>query len=208
MDQCAILIFAKTPYPGSVKTRLIPALGEDETTRLYTRLLTRMVDWTCNQTPFATELWVTPGRDHPLWRQLAAEYDLPLYLQQGDDLGARMGLAAKTALTRHRHVALLGVDCPALTARHIHQTFHWLENGEDAVLGPAEDGGYVLLGLNNYHKNLFEGHHWGGGDVAASTRAVLADLGWHWRELPQLWDLDRPQDLERLQLGYPEICRS
>jgi glycosyltransferase A (GT-A) superfamily protein (DUF2064 family) len=74
------------------------------------------------------------------------------------------------------------------------------------VLGPAEDGGYVLLGLNNYHQRLFEGHRWGSENVAHSTRAVLTELGWHWRELPRLWDLDRPGDLARLRLEYPMLC--
>ncbi|WP_316368183.1 TIGR04282 family arsenosugar biosynthesis glycosyltransferase [Candidatus Thiodiazotropha sp. CDECU1] len=207
MQQCAILIFAKTPAVGAVKTRLIPAIGEAAATQLYIRLLLRLVDWTCRQTPYATELWVTPDRGHPLWQQLAAEYELPIHLQQGDDLGARMGLATQQALTRHRHIILVGVDCPALALPHIEQTARWLSEGEEAVLGPAEDGGYVLLGLNSYHRRLFEGHNWGGGDVAASTRQVFSELGWHWRELAQLWDLDRPQDLERLQREYPGLCR-
>jgi rSAM/selenodomain-associated transferase 1 len=208
MGQCAVLIFAKAPYPGSVKTRLIPALGEVAVTQLYIRLLKRLVEWVCNQTPFATELWVTPNREHPLWQQLASAYDLSIFLQQGDDLGARMGLAVQQALTRHHHVALIGVDSPSLTRHHLQQTFRWLANGEDAVLGPVEDGGYVLLGLNEYHQALFEGHDWGGADVAASTRAVLSELGWHWRELPQLWDLDRPQDLERLKREHPGLCKT
>jgi rSAM/selenodomain-associated transferase 1 len=207
MAQCAVLIFAKAPYPGSVKTRLIPALGEAAVTRLYTRLLIRLVDWVCKQTPCAVELWITPDRDHPLWQQFASRHDLSIYLQQGDDLGGRMGLAMQQALTRHRHVALIGVDCPSLTPCHLQQAFDWLADGEDAVLGPVEDGGYVLLGLNEYHKALFEGHDWGGTDVAASTRAVFSDLGWHWRELPQLWDLDRPQDLERLKQEHPGLCK-
>ncbi|MES9968777.1 MAG: TIGR04282 family arsenosugar biosynthesis glycosyltransferase [Candidatus Thiodiazotropha sp.] len=205
MQQCAILIFAKTPDPGAVKTRLIPAIGEDAATRLYRGLLLRLVDWTCRQTPYATELWVAPDLGHPLWQQLAAEYGLPVHLQQGDDLGARMGLAVEQALTRHPHVILVGVDCPALAVSHIEQTARWLNEGADAVLGPVEDGGYVLLGLKSYHRRLFQGHRWGGGDVADSTREAFAELDWDWRELPLLWDLDRPGDLQRLQLEYPDL---
>jgi rSAM/selenodomain-associated transferase 1 len=207
MQQCAILILAKAPDPGSVKTRLIPAIGEAAATQLYTRLLLRLVDWVCSQTPHATELWVTPDPDHPLWQQLATEYGLSIQLQQGDDLGARMGLATAQALSRHPYVLLIGVDSPALTAQHIEQSVRWLEQGEDAVLGPAEDGGYVLLGLSRYHPRLFQGHNWGGEDVAATTREAFSELGWRWRELPQLWDLDRPQDLDRLQQDYPGLCQ-
>ncbi|MET0070827.1 MAG: TIGR04282 family arsenosugar biosynthesis glycosyltransferase [Candidatus Thiodiazotropha sp.] len=207
MQQCAVLIFAKAPIEGLVKTRLIPSIGEEAVTRLYTRLLVRLVDWIRSQTPYAVELWVTPDREHPIWPRLAARYGLSIQLQQGQDLGERMGSAAEQALARHRHIALLGVDCPVLAARHLHQAFDWLGAGADAVLGPAEDGGYVLLGLNRYHRRLFEGHDWGSGGVAASTRAVLSALGWRWRELPELWDLDRPQDLQRLQLESPGLCR-
>ncbi|MBV2107986.1 MAG: TIGR04282 family arsenosugar biosynthesis glycosyltransferase [Candidatus Thiodiazotropha sp. (ex Ctena orbiculata)] len=205
MRQGAVLIFAKAPIEGLVKTRLIPVIGEEAVTRLYNRLLVRVVDWICTQTPYAVELWVTPDREHPIWPRLAAQYDLSIQLQRGTDLGERMGSAAALALARHRHVALLGVDCPVLAAHHLHQAFDWLSDGDDAVLGPAEDGGYVLLGLNRYHRRLFEGHNWGGGDVAASTREALSALGWRWRELPELWDLDRPQDLQRLQLESPGI---
>ena len=114
-----------------------------------------------------------------------------------------MGHAAEEALARHRRVLLLGVDCPALTAEHLHQAFSWLEAGQDAVLGPAQDGGYVLLGLNRFHPVLFEGHGWGGADVAHTTRMAMRQIGWRWRELPLLWDLDRPDDLAQfLQLGF------
>lgn len=203
---CAILIFARAPCSGRVKTRLIPAIGEEAATRLYNQLLFRVVEWIHHQTPYDLQLWVTPDRLHPVWRQLAERYELCVNLQQGRDLGGRMGLAARQALVHHRHIVLLGVDCPALNPGHLHQTFEWLTSGEDAVLGPAEDGGYVLLGLNRYHVRLFEGHDWGSGEVAASTRKALTDLGWRWRELPELWDLDRPQDLQRLRLESPELC--
>ncbi|MES9992985.1 MAG: TIGR04282 family arsenosugar biosynthesis glycosyltransferase [Candidatus Thiodiazotropha sp.] len=207
MEQCAVLIFAKAPVEGMVKTRLIPALGAEVVTRLYGRLLLRLVDWIRNQTPYGVELWVTPDRAHPVWGQLVEQYSVPIYLQQGDDLGERMGAAAESALACHHQVILVGVDCPALAAHHLRQVNHWLNDGDDAVLGPAEDGGYVLLGLNRYHRRLFEGHDWGSGTVADSTRTALDELGWHWRELPELWDLDRVEDLQRLQRVSPELCQ-
>ncbi len=203
---CAILIFAKAPYSGLVKTRLIPAIGEQAATRLYTRLLCHVIELINSQTPYDVQLWVTPDREHPLLHQLAERYDLCVSLQQGRDLGERMGSAAQQALAHYRQVALIGADCPVLNAGHLHQAFEWLSAGEDAVLAPAQDGGYVLLGLSRYHERLFKGHDWGGARVAATTRKALCDLGWHWRELPQLWDLDRPQDLQRLQRESPELC--
>ena len=94
-------------------------------------------------------------------------------------------------------VVLIGGDCPVLNPGHLKQALTWLASGEDAVLGPAEDGGYVLLGLNRVAPALFNTIEWGGEDVLAVTRARLAGLGWKWRELKTLWDLDRPQDLDR-----------
>ncbi len=202
MSDCGVLIFAKTPRPGRVKTRLIPALGEAEATRLYSRLLQREIEWIARETPYAVELWVTPDTEHPLLRELSEQYGLRLQRQQGEDLGARMGYAAEAALHRYRQVLLLGVDCPALTPVHLKRAVAWLTGGMDAVLGPAQDGGYVLLGINRFHPALFEGHAWGGAEVAQTTRKAMHRIGWRWRELPLLWDLDRPDDLAQfLELG-------
>ncbi len=199
MPDNAVLIFTKTPQAGRVKTRLIPLLGEEGASRLYTTLLRREIEWLSCDTPYALEIWATPEVKHPLWQELTDRYGITIHPQQGADLGARMGQAARDALGRYRRVLLLGVDCPALTPSHLRQAFAWLQQGEDAVLGPAEDGGYVLLGLNHWHPALFEGHDWGGGSVADTTRGALRGIGWRWKELSPLWDLDRPQDLSRLR---------
>lgn len=198
MSDCAVLIFAKSPLPGEVKTRLIPQLGEQGATLLYSTLLRRQLEWIATSTPYATEIWAAPDGSHPLFQELAERHRLSIFAQQGKDLGARMGHAAQEALERHQRLVLLGVDCPALTPAHLRQAFQWLEQGADAVLGPAEDGGYVLLGLHRWHPALFAGHAWGNGSVAASTRQAMRKIGWQWRELPRLWDLDRPEDLSRL----------
>ena len=96
-------------------------------------------------------------------------------------------------------VVLIGGDCPVLQAEHLLQTLDWLKGGCDAVIGPAEDGGYVLLGLNKSSPELFRGIAWGGDSVLDETRSRLQGLGWQWRELEPLWDLDRPADLDRFR---------
>jgi rSAM/selenodomain-associated transferase 1 len=193
-----VLVFTKPPIPGTVKTRLIPAIGETAATQLYHRLLQREIHWISQERSFDLELWVADDSDHPGIQQLSQDYSLPVHQQQGRDLGERMGHASREALQRYRRVVLLGVDCPALTPRHLQQSFEWLREGEDAVLGPAEDGGYVLLGIKTWNEDLFSGHHWGEDSVAETTRQAMQRAGWSWRELPMLWDLDRPEDLERL----------
>jgi hypothetical protein len=96
---------------------------------------------------------------------------------------------------------LVGTDCPALTADYLAQAFALLDGGADAVVGPAEDGGYILIGLRRTDKRLFDGVAWGTASVLDETRARLAALGWSWQELETLWDVDRPEDLERLMSG-------
>jgi len=132
-------------------------------------------------------------------QRLSHRYGLPLHLQRGDDLGQRMAYATRQALKRYAKVVLLGVDCPALTVAHLRQAFSGLSEGVEAVLAPATDGGYVLLALNRCDERLFQGHQWGEESVAESTRVALRHLGWRWRELPPLWDLDRPEDLPKLK---------
>jgi rSAM/selenodomain-associated transferase 1 len=193
----AVLVFSKLPEAGRVKTRLIPALGAVGAANLYARLLERQLGWLTVEAGYPVQLWLTPSMDHPLIQQWANVSALSLFLQQGEDLGQRMMHAARSALQHYQQVVLLGVDCPALTPLHLRQAFAWLES-YDAVLGPAQDGGYVLLGLKSTPEPLFNGHSWGQADVAETTRMAMRELHWDWRELPLLWDLDRAEDLTKL----------
>ena len=106
--------------------------------------------------------------------------------------------AFEAALAAHARVLLIGSDCPALTARHLRQAERALRDGNDAVLAPSEDGGYALIGLTRCDARLFAGIAWSGASVMEDTRARLTELGWRWRELDTLWDVDRPEDYARL----------
>jgi len=94
---------------------------------------------------------------------------------------------------------LIGADCPELRARDLRRAAQLLRGGCDAVLAPAEDGGYALIGLRRVSPRLFAGLEWGGPQVYSRTALELAKLGWRWRALRTVWDVDRPQDLERLR---------
>jgi glycosyltransferase A (GT-A) superfamily protein (DUF2064 family) len=106
--------------------------------------------------------------------------------------------AAVDALGRCSTAVLVGTDSPLLDAGYLEQALEALE-ARDAVLGPAEDGGYVLLGLRRAAPELFTRIPWGTGQVAAITRERMVSLGWDWVELLELWDVDRPADLKRLE---------
>ena len=109
-----------------------------------------------------------------------------------------MQYACEEALKRYRSVLVIGVDCPGLTPVDLHFAFDALNKGYDAVLSPAEDGGYVLLGMNRVSSRLFENMLWGTSSVLKETRIRLREMGWQWYELARRYDIDRPEDLKRL----------
>jgi rSAM/selenodomain-associated transferase 1 len=115
------------------------------------------------------------------------------------DVGDRMHRAFKRTLRRHPFVVLIGSDCPALRPADLRAASRILRAGADAVIAPAEDGGYPLIGLRRVSRRLFDGIPWGGPEVLARTRRRLTALRWHWRELRTLWDVDRPEDVLRLR---------
>ncbi len=196
-----VLIFAKAPVPGQVKTRLIPRLGEEGAARLYTDLLRRIVSEFAGAGLCPVQCWCAPDFRHKLFEEMAARHGVRLEKQLGADLGARMYHAASVVLGDSDRVILVGADCPGLGVDYLGLALDGLEEGVDAVVGPAEDGGYILLGLKRAAAELFEDIPWGTGEVLAVTRRRLRELDWQWRELPVLWDVDRPQDLDRLNPG-------
>ena len=175
-----IIVFARAPRAGRVKTRLIPLLGEQGAARLHARLLRRALTTALEADLGPVELWT-------------------LRRQRGADLGARMYHAFARSLRRAERVVLIGSDCPVLRGRDLRKAARWLAGGADAVFAPAEDGGYALVALRRVSPRLFRGVEWGGAQVMAQTRARLAALGWRWRELPLVWDVDRPEDYRRLE---------
>ncbi len=193
-----ILLFAKAPEPGRVKTRLIPAIGADAAAGLYRQLLEATVERIVASRLAPLECWCAPDSGHPVFDGLRARHRIDLRVQQGGDLGARMEAATTDALGRcGGPVLLVGGDCPGLDGGHLARALGALGEGDDAVIGPAEDGGYVLLGLRRSAPDLFRGMPWGTDQVLPETRRRLGLLGWRWSELAPLWDLDRPADLER-----------
>ncbi len=199
MGSTVIVVFAKAPQPGAVKTRLIPLLGAEGAAALHLRLVKRALA-TARAAAFGrVELHCAPDAEDAFFRFCGSRYGAALAPQAAGDLGARMLAAFGTALAAHARVLLIGSDCPALSARDLRQAEQALREGHDAVLAPAEDGGYALIGLTRCDARLFEGIAWGGDGVMAETRARLAALGWRWRELETLWDVDRPEDYARLK---------
>jgi rSAM/selenodomain-associated transferase 1 len=198
-----LLVFAKAPVPGQVKTRLIPALGEAEAARFHERLVRQTIDL-ATRTRFApVSLWCSPTLAHPFFQDCLCRYGVTLLRQEGNDLGQRMAHAFEETLKESTAAVLIGTDCPSLSADDLKMAFEALQHGFDAVLGPAEDGGYVLIGLRRPVPELFVDMPWGSERVLAETRARLRALDLRFHELPQRWDVDRPGDLIRLSQPAP-----
>ena len=185
-----LLVFARAPQPGRVKTRLIPALGVNGAAALYRRLLARTLDTAVRVPGVVRELWCDGDGD--ACRELARHYGMLLRLQSGDDLGERMHRAL--AAGDGAPAVLIGSDCPGYNPEYLGRAFAALST-HDLVLGPALDGGYVLIGARRSDPRLFQGIAWGGEQVLADTRKRLRELGLDWCELPVQRDLDRPEDL-------------
>jgi rSAM/selenodomain-associated transferase 1 len=204
----ALIVFARAPSPGTVMTRLIPLLGAEAAAVLHARLVEKTLE-TARTASFARlELHGAPDIDDPFFRSCARQSGAMLEAQAGGDLGARMLAAFESALARYPRALLVGSDCPALTAHHLREADHALRDGNDAVLVPCEDGGYALIGLTRVDARLFDGIAWGGERVMSETRSRLRELGWRWRELETLWDVDRPEDYARLVTSEQTTGRS
>ena len=192
-----ILIFAKAPLPGQVKTRLVPLLGAAGAARLHSAMVAQTVRRMQAAALAPLQLWCAPSAAAPLFEELKQTNTLELCEQRGADLGARMLHAFTAALQSAEIAVAIGTDWPALDPGVIATALQRLQQGDDAVLGPAEDGGYVLLGLRRVDTRLFEDIVWGSDQVLAQTQERLRQLQWQWSELPMSWDLDRPVDFER-----------
>lgn len=191
-----VAVFAKAPIAGRVKTRLIPALGGEAAAKLHRALVEHTLTTVC-ATVHSAELWCDPDLNHPYFEELSGRFAVGLRSQRGADLGARMFHAFADMLTHSGRAMIVGCDCPAMTRGDIDEAFDALRH-DDAVLGPATDGGYWLIGLRRPDPGLFENIAWGSETVLNATLSRLRRLGWHWRLLGEHADIDRPEDLRSL----------
>ena len=193
------MVFARPPLAGRAKTRLIPALGPFGAARVHARLAAGTLSVAAavaDELPGVTlRLCTAAPAAHPFFAAAGRRWPLQRSIQRGADLGQRMHHALRDSLARAECAVLIGTDCARLSSTDLVCAFARLDDDCDAVLGPALDGGYWLIGLRHPAPALFHGIDWGSDRVAAQTRQRLRRLGLRWRELPPRADLDRPADL-------------
>jgi uncharacterized protein len=191
-----LLLFARSPVLGRVKTRLESVHGAASALAIHQDLIRFCWRQLTQSGLGAVELWISEAGQEVFFGGFSAAEQR--YLQQGEDLGERMHFAVCSALSRGSTVLISGADCPAVDAAYLESAIRCLDEGADVVLGPAEDGGYVLVGMREPHQAMFEGIAWGTDQVMVQTQQRLRDAGVRWQELELCWDVDRPEDLRRL----------
>jgi rSAM/selenodomain-associated transferase 1 len=194
IEPVAVAILAKAPIPGFAKTRLIPAIGAEGAAMFQKALIDRAVETACAAATGPVTLWAAPDATHAAFAALRAR-GVGLMQQVNGDLGARM-LAALAA--PGGPALVIGTDCPALSAGDLRAAADVL-HGADAVVFPAEDGGYVLIGTRRPEAVLFADMAWSTPQVMDETRRRLRQAKLTWQEPVTLWDVDLPEDLDRLR---------
>ncbi|MBI2277078.1 MAG: TIGR04282 family arsenosugar biosynthesis glycosyltransferase [Dechloromonas sp.] len=198
-----VAILAKAPIAGLAKTRLIPHLGADGAAALQRWLLQRTVATAVVADIGPVSLWCAPDTQHPEFAVCRAFGAVELRNQPQGDLGQRMHTAIAESPTRDGTL-VIGTDCPLLTPGLLQKAAASLQH-HDATVVPAEDGGYVLLGMRQLGAPAFKHVDWSSERVMAQTRTRLSKMHWRWSELECLWDVDRKEDFERLTHLFPEL---
>ncbi|MDA3919409.1 MAG: TIGR04282 family arsenosugar biosynthesis glycosyltransferase [Salinisphaera sp.] len=209
-----LAVFAKPLVPGQVKTRLIPSVGAEGAVRIQRAMLWQTLATAHDVAGGQISLWVADNPDHPTLHPFRDAFAPIMRTQHGHDLGTRMRSAMATLLQENARVLLVGSDCPVLSVNNVREAVAAFDDDRtDAVFIPVEDGGYVLIGLRSWpgrHETVldavFNGIPWSTNQVMAQTRLQLVAAGLGWSELPTLWDVDRPEDLQRAEvLGIHDI---
>ena len=199
MQECeiGISILAKAPIPGFSKTRLIPLLGEEGAAKLQARF----IDWTVETAHTAAvgpiTIWYTPRESVDYFSRYSCSGVVRLMPQEDEDLGCRMNRCVANRISRFGEL-VIGTDSPCIQVLDLHEAAKALSSRFDAVLFPAEDGGYGLIGLRMPDIAVFSGVSWSSENVLQETRQNLLRLGMRWGELMSVWDVDRPADVARL----------
>ena len=191
MKRCLIQVFARLPEPGKVKTRLIPAIGAEGAAVFAAERLQTTLAAASQIEAADTEFWYSGSN-----AEFLADCTVTTHAQPETDLGERMRLALTDGQRRSERVVLVGTDCPMLDEHYLASALMLLSD-HPVVLGPAEDGGYGLIGVSGPVPDIFSNIDWGTASVLRDTCQRLNQASIHYALMPLIWDVDRPADLDR-----------
>ena len=196
----AIVIMAKAPVAGLAKTRLIPTLGAVGAAKAQRKFIAQTLHTARQAASGSITLWCAPDAQHRQFRAIQKHFKIACLAQPEGDLGARMRRCAEVHFAQEdaKPLLIIGTDCAMLSPGHLQEAARSLLT-HDACLIPAEDGGYVLLGLKKMIPEVFSEVEWSTSQVLSQTLDRLAVAGASVAQLPTLWDIDEPSDWQRWQ---------
>ena len=201
-----IQIFARAPVLGRTKRRLASELGESAALHWYRVLLARTLATTRQLSDVVIEVWhPAEDDDYPLM-ELINDASVGLHPQVSGDLGLKMANALEVGVTRSERVLLIGADCPVWTVSLLRQALNQIAS-RSALFSPAEDGGYVGVGVSGSVPHLFGDIDWGTDRVMEQTRERASKQGILLSEMPPLWDVDVAADLNQWLAKEPHLPR-
>ena len=198
----ALIVFAKIPSPNKVKTRLTTLLTPEDSANLYEAFLLDALDLYV-QLPADVRLYLSPPAvELPAYFQ---REDISIHWQSGDGLGPRMAHAfAETFLKNYERIVIIGTDHPTLPMAYIEEAFGLLEESLSISIGPSDDGGYYLLGMNEFYPQLFRDMEYSHSRVFQDTLDRASETGAQLNVLPLWYDVDTPDTLVRLARDLKE----
>jgi rSAM/selenodomain-associated transferase 1 len=194
-----IIVFAKEPEPGRVKTRLTPPLVSEAAVGLYKAFVTDVLAQVCAVGPEVRKTLCVAGEPGDFLQRCAGD-SFDIQVQQGAELGARMAHALAGALRESDSVVLVGTDAPSLPPALLGEAFERLEAGSELVLGPAIDGGYYLVGVREQVPDVFAAITWSSSQVMTQTLLRARKARTQVALLPFWYDVDTVEDLRWLAL--------
>lgn len=206
MKQPDLILFAKQPIPGQVKTRLMPEYSAEQAAEIAAFMTRATVELAVSAWPGEVYLYCAPHADHALFRELERQFRVRLAVQAPGDLGEKMLAALRDGIARSRAAAVMGCDVPHCPWDVLDHANERLAQGH-ALLGPTEDGGYYFIGLSRMLPELFHGIEWGGAQVRRTTLARAEKFGIEFEILPELRDVDTPLDLWLVSREYAALRR-
>ena len=188
-----LIVFARAPEVGRVKTRLAAEVGDSTALAIYRRLAERVLAAVQANGSYSITVAYAPGGARRAMREWLGT-EVALRPQAGGDLGARMAGAIGDAIAAGaERVVVIGTDCPQVTAAVVQEAFDRLD-AADLVLGPAMDGGYYLIGMARLHSRLFEDVPWSSPDTLRITLESARAAGLSVELLEQRRDIDTADD--------------
>ena len=192
-----ILLFAKAPVEGKVNTRLIADIGVKAATKLQHDLIQQRLSMLKQANLCTVTLMCSPDVQDDYFISCKDSYPITLLEQSGADLGKRMLNGIKQALQQYKYCIVIGTDAPVLDEVLISQAIERLKTDAEVVFVPAEDGGYVLVGLHKPYEFLFQDISWGSAEVMQQSTSKLKKNAISFSELSTCWDIDRLEDYQR-----------